>query len=235
MTMSIRSWSLRALAAGLTLSALPLLADDEEAVVRLQARPAEGVVRVSDQTNENQEVVRGQSPGATQTTTFCQTYPGGSYCPPPGYQEPCRDYCCNSKFCMWLHANADVYHARTQMQTAIFREVCRADCEQKGAVLRGKFGYFCPTGCCGAGCPPIGCYSMVYPVDPSYFDSRDGQVYGTSETGGPVAVPLAPVVNHTYNYGWGVPSSRLTPVLQPITQTPVSMIPGPIPEAPIAR
>jgi len=29
-------------------------------------------------------------------------------------------------------------------------------------------------------------------------------------------VPMAPVVNHTYNYGWGIPSSRLTPVSHPV-------------------
>ena len=52
----------------------------------------------------------------------------------------------------------------------------------------------------------------VYPVNPSYNDPRDCQVYAAQGYYGPVAVPLAPVVHHTYNYGWGVPSSRLTPV-----------------------
>ena len=28
----------------------------------------------------------------------------------------------------------------------------------------------------------------------------------------PVAMPLAPNVEHQYNYGWGIPSSRLTPI-----------------------
>jgi len=81
--------------------------------------------------------------------------------------------------------------------------------------LRCKFGYFLPTGCGGAGCPPFGHYGRVYPQDPWYFDGRDGQLWAAQGYGVPVAVPLAPVVGHTYNYGWGVPSSRLTPVSRP--------------------
>ena len=64
--------------------------------------------------------------------------------------------------------------------------------------------------------PLVGCYDLVYPVDPYYFDKRDGQVYAAQGVGGPVSVPLAPVVRHTYNYGWGVPSSRLTPISHPV-------------------
>jgi hypothetical protein len=75
-----------------------------------------------------------------------------------------------------------------------------------------KFGCLIPTGCGGAGCPPFGKYARVYPQDPSYFDQRDGQIYGAAGYGVPVAVPLAPVVGHTYNYSWGTPASRLTPV-----------------------
>ncbi len=84
------------------------------------------------------------------------------------------------------------------------------------AWARLKFGYFVPTGSCGYGTPPFGHYSMVYPVNPQHFDARDGQVYAAQGYAGPVAVPLAPVVNHTYNYGWGIPSSRLTPVSHPV-------------------
>lgn len=68
----------------------------------------------------------------------------------------------------------------------------------------------------GVGVPLIGCYRLTYPVNPSYFDSRDGQVYAAQGYGGPVSVPLAPVVRHTYNYGWGIPSSRLTPISHPM-------------------
>lgn len=78
--------------------------------------------------------------------------------------------------------------------------------------LRCKFGYFIPTGNGGAGTPLVGTYARVYPQDPSYFDGRDGQLWGAQGYGVPVAVPLAPVVGHQYNYSWGVPSSRLTPI-----------------------
>lgn len=77
---------------------------------------------------------------------------------------------------------------------------------------RCKYGYFYPTGCGGTGCPPVGFYNMVYAVDPYHHDQRDGQVYSAQGSGVPMAVPLAPNVRHTYNYGWGIPSSRLTPI-----------------------
>ena len=62
------------------------------------------------------------------------------------------------------------------------------------------------------GVAPLGHYKMIYAVDPYQFDKRDGQLYGAQGYGVPIAVPLAPNVHHTYNYGWGIPSSRLTPV-----------------------
>ncbi|MEZ6064504.1 MAG: hypothetical protein R3B90_02080 [Planctomycetaceae bacterium] len=79
-------------------------------------------------------------------------------------------------------------------------------------LMRSRLGYFIPRGACGKGAPPVGCYTIVYPVDPWYGDCRDGGVYAAEGQGGPVSVPLAPVIHHTYNYGWGIPSSRLTPV-----------------------
>ncbi|MCA9055993.1 MAG: hypothetical protein KDA75_19305 [Planctomycetaceae bacterium] len=74
-------------------------------------------------------------------------------------------------------------------------------------LSHSKFNYFC-----NKGVPPCGHYSIVYPVDPWYGDARDAGVYGAEGYGGPMSVPLAPVIRHTFNYGWGVPSSRLTPV-----------------------
>ena len=75
-----------------------------------------------------------------------------------------------------------------------------------------KYGYFHPTGCCGEGCPHTSTYHLVYAANPRYFDKRDGRVYAAQGYGVPMAVPLAPNVRHTYNYSWGIPSSRLTPV-----------------------
>lgn len=93
---------------------------------------------------------------------------------------------------------------------------CRNQCSQDMVnYFRCKFGYFIPTGAGGAGVPFCGKYSRVYPQDPHYFDQRDGMAWGAQGYGMSMAVPLAPTVGHTYNYSWGTPSSRLTPVSRP--------------------
>ncbi len=58
----------------------------------------------------------------------------------------------------------------------------------------------------------VGHYGLNYAGDPTYLDRRDGSIYSAAGYGAPLAVPLAPNVSHTYNYGWGLPMSRLTPV-----------------------
>jgi hypothetical protein len=67
-------------------------------------------------------------------------------------------------------------------------------------------------------------------LNPGYFDPRDTELYSAQGYNLPVAVPLAPVVKHQYNYGWGVPSSRLTRVGAHYTQwnpeTPYSQTGG---------
>lgn len=101
---------------------------------------------------------------------------------------------------------------------------CDEDCDGHGCgghshgmlnYFACKFGCFIPTGHGGAGSPYFGHYARVYPQDVNHFDQRDGQLYSAQGYGIPVAVPLAPVVGHTYNYGWGIPSSRLTPISHP--------------------
>ena len=60
-----------------------------------------------------------------------------------------------------------------------------------------------------------GGWDITYAASPQYFDRRDGRVYSAQGWGVPMAVPLAPNVEHAYNYGWGIPSSRLTPISRP--------------------
>ena len=97
-------------------------------------------------------------------------------------------------------------------------------CNRSGSCLshqamldyfRCKFGYFVPTGGGGKGVPFAGHYARAYPVNPYYSDPREGHAYAAQGYGVPMSVPLAPVVGHSYEYGWGVPSSRLTPVSHP--------------------
>lgn len=74
------------------------------------------------------------------------------------------------------------------------------------------FGWMVPSGCCGQGCPPFGKYHVTYANDPGYADARDGQVYGAQGYGTHMTVPLAPNVRQSYNYSWGTPASRITPI-----------------------
>ena len=62
---------------------------------------------------------------------------------------------------------------------------------------------------------PVGTYNMIYPVNPDYVNPRDRRVYGAQGAGVPIVVPLAPTVRSSYNYGSGLPASRLTPVSVP--------------------
>ncbi len=81
-----------------------------------------------------------------------------------------------------------------------------------GAHLHNKMNYFKPRGCCGEGCAPFGQYERIYATQPDYWDARDSQLYAAPATNVPTAIPLPPNVHYQYNFGWGTPSSRLTPV-----------------------
>jgi len=83
----------------------------------------------------------------------------------------------------------------------------------KNARLADKlFGWMIPSGCCGQGCPPIGTYHMTYANQPDYVNPNDTQIYAAQGYGMPITVPLAPNVNHTYNYSSGIPASRITTI-----------------------
>ncbi len=83
----------------------------------------------------------------------------------------------------------------------------------KNARLADKlFGWMVPSGCGGQGCPPVGKYHMTYADQPDYVNPNDSQIYAAQRYGMPITVPLAPNVNHTYNYSAGIPSSRITTI-----------------------
>ncbi|QDU37432.1 hypothetical protein Mal4_17440 [Maioricimonas rarisocia] len=200
---------------------------DETGVVRLNDT---GVVRISDD-ESSENVVRGQSPedGGEIQQASCQNCQSGHYGGDVIYSDgPYYGDCyeCGSGgshsflsdnfIADWLHNQAAAHRARNLENSARMRWKFTEACYHNRAWARCKLGYFIPTGCCGKGCPPVGLYSAVYPVNPHHFDGRDGQVYAAQGVGGPVSVPLAPNVRHTYNYGWGVPSSRLTPISHPL-------------------
>ena len=51
----------------------------------------------------------------------------------------------------------------------------------------------------------------LYTYQTYYSDPRDTRVYSSQIYNTPVTVPVAPIVR-TYNYGWGIPSARLSPI-----------------------
>jgi hypothetical protein len=53
--------------------------------------------------------------------------------------------------------------------------------------------------------------NSVYPAMGYYYDVRDTQTYAAQGYNVPVTVPLPPITR-AYNYGWGIPSTRLSPV-----------------------
>lgn len=56
----------------------------------------------------------------------------------------------------------------------------------------------------------------IIALDPGYTHPNDfNQGYAAQGYGGPVSVPQAPNVRSNFNYGWGIPSSRLTPTSLP--------------------
>ncbi len=111
----------------------------------------------------------------------------------------------------WWHNQRAMYHARNRYNNDQLKQAVRG-CLTDGRSHQCKYGYFIPTGCGGGGCPPVGFYSMVYPLNPHFVDRRDTGIYAAQGYGVPVTVPLAPTVENAYNYSWGIPSSRLTPI-----------------------
>ncbi|HIF00950.1 MAG TPA: hypothetical protein EYG03_27620 [Planctomycetes bacterium] len=118
-----------------------------------------------------------------------------------GVKDPCNHQSFAKRWWRGQYLN---YHARNQR------------------LANHLFGWMVPSGCCGQGCPPLGKYQVTYANDPGYADHRDnGQAYGVQGYGVPLSVPLAPTVRQSYNYSWGTPSSRITPLGNYTPQTSV--------------
>ena len=110
------------------------------------------------------------------------------------------------------------YRQPNELDFWLAREKARFECRRAyrnhvwGAHFHNKLNYFKPRGNCGYGAPPFGQYERIYAAQPDYWDPRDSRIYSAASTGVPTAVPLPPNVRYQYNYSWGTPSSRLTPV-----------------------
>ena len=198
-----------------------------------------GVVRLADLAADSQPEtaasivqVRGQSPCDTPS---CNA-PCGPSCDAPSCATPgcdgcsscgssrytsnrctlqshgkCRGNCSNGccPHCGHPHSKIGNYLC-AQSQQMKDRLACEK--AQLCSYLKCKFGYFIPAANCGTGVGLCTKYGMVYSLDPSYADPRDEARYAAPWYNMHVNVPLAPNVRHAYNYSWGVPSSRLTPV-----------------------
>jgi hypothetical protein len=201
-------------------------------------RPAiagEGVVRISDK-NGSKIVQTGHNVVQTGHSEACATSPGCAtdLCGGDGCGNGCRCACGSDckcgKGCCGSHGMLGKLFGRKckcgpncQCGKSMGYGIC-GKCGRHGEIFgNGLCGH-----CCGCGIPipclgiPVpgcfgygalgGCYGRVYAVNPYYHDFRDGAVYAAQGYNAPIAVPLAPNVDYQYNYGWGIPSSRLTPV-----------------------
>lgn len=115
---------------------------------------------------------------------------------------------CHARFWSWWERQWMMFYVRNDHTARALKQVLCHDHRSPEC----KFGYFIPSGNGGSGTPLVGGYSMVYPLNPHYTDPRDMSIYAAQGYGVPMTVPLAPVVQDAYNYSWGIPSSRLTPV-----------------------
>lgn len=190
--------------------------------------PTAGVVRISDNVAVGEQLKQqSYSMHSSLVVSDCDTQTPG--CDPQvgSYQcEDCRE--CDYG-CCWKH----------KTWQWICHPFCADDCYQGHRCRSNCPPDQCPH-CRNGNCPyhghsksghgykatrgvaPFGCYTMAYPVNPDYCDGRDGSLYAAQGYGINVTVPLAPNVGAAYNYGWGVPSSRLTPISNPLPVPPMS-------------
>jgi len=196
---------------------------------------AAGVVRISDQTAIG-EHMKLQSHNTYSELGVSDCTPGSSNCDP-------QTVYCDDDVCRFCHTPCHGSCWRHKTWNVICHPFCANDCYEGSRICPP---HRCPPENCpycrNGNCPyhnhggsgyhatrgvaPFGCYTIAYPLNPDYCDGRDGRLYAAQGYGINVSVPLAPNVGAAYNYGWGVPSSRLTQISNPLPVPPISSLPG---------
>ncbi len=168
------------------------------AEVASDEQPSAGEVRISDTTGQPQaSVAPAVADPVVEPSAVLPVSSTGEVKPEVVFDEDAGDV-----------TLSDIWSV--QSQTFLARN--RRQSEAWSTWVFYRLGLYTPASMHTA---PIGSYRMVYPVDPRYVDSRDTKVYGAQGAGIPIVVPLAPNVGSAYNYGSGLPASRLTPISVP--------------------
>ena len=168
------------------------------AEVASDEQPSAGEVRISDTTGQPQASVEpAEADPVVEPSAVLPVSSTGEVKPEVVFDEDAGDV-----------TLSDIWSV--QSQTFLARN--RRQSEAWSTWVFYRLGLYTPASMHTA---PIGSYRMVYPVDPRYVDSRDTKVYGAQGAGIPIVVPLAPNVGSAYNYGSGLPASRLTPISVP--------------------
>lgn len=170
---------------------------------------------IAQERTANYSAPAGQASGQIRPVNFLQgpCYTGGAYNPwanyAPGYNvypnhnDPNRGYVAYSHTC---GGNGEWACRFQQWQNDCAAK--RADC---GRRFRCNLSFLRPLTYWDAGCK-----TDIIALDPGYSHPSDASgVYAAQGFNGPVTIPLAPNVRDSYNYSWGIPSSRLTPVAGP--------------------
>lgn len=180
--------------------------------------PTAGVVRISDlEVSGSQMKQQSYSVYNDTCTTQCDSCQGNACqscnrCEPQNECGPCGTFC-------------GLFRKNYRL---ICCPLCEDDCNDSDC--RPVRYSNCPDDCSDkkrcrhCQTAPFGCYKIAYPVNPQHFDGRDGAMYSAQGYGVNVSVPLAPNVGAAYNYGWGIPSSRLTPIANrlPVPAMPIN-------------
>jgi hypothetical protein len=204
---------LAAMLLSLAMGAVTLAADISPGVVRLSDHPPQSAPNVSGDP--------GLSGAAVTPIGNSQTVVIGADCPAEECPEPshhcclghcCLGHCCLGHCCLGCCpccCCCPCCGCCCSCVGACWQHVFGKDANGKGLLAR-----CCPFQCgnCGWQFLDAHCYCMTYAVNPWYADGRDGRVYAACGYGAPMTVPLAPTVTNQYNYGWGIPSGRLTPI-----------------------